>query len=109
MAFHVFGGVAARAGFVVLALGWLYSGIRAYLAIRSRDISSHRRWMVRNFALTFADATLRIYLPGSMLAGIDFEIVYPIIAWLCWVPNLIAAEVLMNYTAASSAVPNIRT
>jgi len=25
-----------------------------------------------------------------------FEIAYPIIAWLCWVPNLIVTELLIN-------------
>lgn len=52
--------------------------------------------MVRNFALTLAAVTLRIYLPASMIAGIEFEVAYPYIAWLCWVPNLVAAELLFN-------------
>jgi uncharacterized membrane protein len=96
MAFHAFGGLGARLGFAGLAFAWLYSGSRAYLAIRSRNIAAHRRWMVRNFALTFAAVMLRLYLPGSMVAGVDFDIAYPVIAWLCWVPNLLAAELLLN-------------
>jgi len=98
MAFHAFGGLPARLGFACLALAWLYSGCRAYLAIRARDIASHRRWMVRNLALTFAAVTLRLYLPTSIAAGVSFEIAYPVIAWLCWVPNLVAAELLFNQT-----------
>jgi uncharacterized membrane protein len=94
MAFHAFGGLPARLGFACLALAWLYSGLRAYLAIRSRDIVSHRRWMIRNFSLTFAAVTLRLYLPSSVAAGVAFEMAYPAIAWLCWVPNLMAAEIL---------------
>lgn len=96
---HVFASVvalAARLGFACLALGWLYTGWRAYLAIRARDIVSHRRWMVRNFALTFAAVTLRLWLPASMASGIAFELAYPEIAWLCWVPNLLVAELLFN-------------
>jgi uncharacterized membrane protein len=38
--------------FIALALAWLYTGTRAYLAIRGRDVQAHRRWMVRNYALT---------------------------------------------------------
>lgn len=98
MAAHAFGGLAARLGFACLALGWLYTGLRAYLAIRARDIVSHRRWMVRNFALTFAAVTLRLWLPASMASGIAFELAYPVIAWLCWVPNLLVAELLFNRT-----------
>jgi hypothetical protein len=98
MASHAFGGLAARLGFSCLALGWLYTGSRAYLAIRAADIASHRRWMVRNFALTFAAVTLRLWLPASIVSGITFEAAYPVIAWLSWVPNLLVAEVLFNQT-----------
>ena len=45
--------------------------------------------------LTFAAVTLRIYLPLSDLVGIDFDVAYPVIAWLCWVPNVIVAERLL--------------
>jgi hypothetical protein len=31
-----------------------------------------------------------------LAAGIAFELAYPIIAWLCWVPNLLLAEMLFN-------------
>lgn len=92
MALHAFGGPVARAGFACLALAWLYTGWRAYRAIRARDVTAHRRWMVRNFALSFAAVTLRLWLPASFVAGIPFELAYPAIAWLCWVPNLLVAE-----------------
>jgi hypothetical protein len=48
--------------------------------------------MVRNFSLTFAAVTLRLYIPASALAGVEFSVAYPIIAWLCWVPNILWAE-----------------
>jgi uncharacterized membrane protein len=98
MAFHAFGGLVSRLGFGCLALAWLYTGFRAYRAIRARDVVSHRRWMVRNFTLTFAAVTLRLWLPASIVAGVPFEDAYPVIAWLCWVPNLLAAEILLNQT-----------
>lgn len=96
MAFRAFGGLPSRLGFACLALAWLYSGLRAWRAIRLRDIASHRRWMVRNFALSFAAVTLRLWLPASVASGVPFEPAYPVIAWLCWVPNLVAAELLFN-------------
>ena len=91
MAAHSFGGIVAHLGFGGLAIAWLYTGVRAYLAIRARDIAAHRRWMVRNFSLTFAAVTLRLYLPALLLTG-NFEAGYALIAWLCWVPNLLVAE-----------------
>ena len=98
MASHAFGGVVSRLGFGALAVAWIYTGLLAYLAIRAKDIASHRRWMVRNFSLTFAAVTLRLWLPASFVSGIPFELAYPVIAWLCWVPNLVLAERLFNQT-----------
>lgn len=93
-----FGGPVARAGFASLAICWLYTGSRAFLAIRRKSVSEHRRWMVRNFSLTLAAVTLRLYIPVSVATGVEFSTAYPVIAWLCWVPNLIVAEWWFNVT-----------
>ncbi|MEN3365538.1 MAG: hypothetical protein V7606_2812 [Burkholderiales bacterium] len=87
-----FGGFVAKLGFATLAIGWLYTGLRAFLAIRRRAIDEHRKWMVRNFSLAFAAVMLRLYIPAAVVAGVDFAVAYPIIAWLCWVPNVVFAE-----------------
>ena len=105
MSQYAFGGPVARLGFAALALLWLYSGLRAYLAIRRGAIDEHRKWMVRNFSLTFAAVTLRIYLPVSMALGIEFSLAYPIIAWLCWVPNVLFAEWRYNVAHNKSLQP----
>jgi uncharacterized membrane protein len=102
MAGLAFGGVAAKTGFALLALAWLYTGWRAFAAIRGGDVATHRAWMIRNFSLTLAAVTLRIYLPFPMAMGIPFEASYPVIAWLCWVPNLALAQ-LWLYRSAKRA------
>jgi len=86
------GGIIAQAGFASLAVLWLFTGLRAYLAVRAGNIEQHRIWMMRNYALTLAAVTLRLYLPLSMVAGIEFTMAYASIAWLCWFPNLIFVE-----------------
>jgi hypothetical protein len=96
MAFHAWGGLIARLGFACLAVTWLYTGLRAWLAARARDFARHRTWMIRNFSLTFAAVTLRLYLPIAGAAEIGFDVAYPAIAWLCWVPNLAVAELSFN-------------
>lgn len=93
---NAYGALPATLGFATLAIVWLYSGLRAYLAVRARGINAHRCWMVRNFSLTLAAVTLRCYLPLSMLATIPFEQAYPVIAWLCWLPNLLVAEWMLR-------------
>ena len=96
MSYYAFGGIVAKLGFGCLACAWLFTGTRAYVAARSRDFAAHRRWMIRNYGLTFAAVTLRLYLPPAFLLQIPFEVAYPAIAWLCWVPNLLVAQWLAN-------------
>lgn len=95
MALNAFGGPLARAGFALLALAWLYTGLEAYRAIRRGQVAEHRQWMVRNWSLTLAAVTLRFYLPAAVAAGIDFTTAFAAIAWLCWVPNLALAQYLL--------------
>jgi uncharacterized membrane protein len=87
------GGLVGRCGFTMLAVLWLISGTAAYRAIRRGDVSHHRQWMMRNFALTFAAVTLRIYM-GVLIGGFgfDFAAAYPTVAWISWVPNLLLVE-----------------
>lgn len=92
LALHSSAGIVAQMGFGLLATCWLGSTLTAYLHIRAGNLSAHRRWMIRSFALTWAAVTLRIYLPISQTAGVPFAVAYPAISWLCWVPNLLFAE-----------------
>lgn len=92
MSAFAFGGIFGKLGFASLAVAWLFTGFRAFQAIRCGDVAEHRKWMIRNFSLTLAAVTLRIYLPASMTAGIEFELSYPFIAWAAWLPNLLVAE-----------------
>ncbi|MBK8802471.1 MAG: DUF2306 domain-containing protein [Fibrobacteres bacterium] len=78
---------------------WILSTVIAALLgwrLRTRpDLRvPHHQWMLRSYALTSAAITLRLWLPLGMLAGLDFLAAYVVIAWLCWVPNLLVAEVL---------------
>ncbi len=65
----------------------------ALIRARNGQIKAHRDWMIRNYALTFAAVTLRIWLPLlSEAAGIEFIDAYRTVAWLCWIPNLLIAQ-----------------
>jgi uncharacterized membrane protein len=103
LAIQTSAGSIAAVGFGALAVLWLATTLQAYRAIRARQVAQHRVWMMRSFALTLAAVTLRFYLPMSQIAGLSFTIAYPVIAWLCWVPNLALAELLSRRTASSVA------
>ena len=85
-------GSSGSVGFTTLAMFWLYSGARAYIAIRRGNVQVHRRWMLRNYALTFGAATLRIELPLLIMGGLSFHAAYTMVAWISWVPNWLAVE-----------------
>jgi Predicted membrane protein (DUF2306) len=91
-AFIAFGGLVSGVGFGLLALVWLGATAAAVRAAQQRDFAGHERWAVRSFGLTFSAVTLRIYLGIFFAAGVPFEQFYPLLAWLCWVPNLLLIE-----------------
>ena len=89
ISFYATGGFMAASGFFILAIIWLYTSAQAYYAVKRKDIDSHRIFMLYSFAACFAAVTLRIWLPLlSSLLG-DFVMAYRIVAWLCWVPNIV--------------------
>jgi len=102
-------GLVGEVGLMSLAVLWLWTGWNAYSSIRKGDVKSHREWMIRSFALTFAAATLRLWL-GTLIAtqlpflqtkyAGDFDAlfveVYRVVMWLCWVPNIIIAEMIIQ-------------
>ena len=97
MATYAYAGIISSLGFASLAILWLTTGFLAYRTIRAGDVAAHRRWMIRNFALTFAAVTLRLEL--FFLAELfGFDTGYQMVAWLCWIPNLLVAEAIIRRT-----------
>ena len=78
-----------------LAVAWAGCALVAYLAIRQRAISLHRRWMIRTYVVTFAFVIYRLldeWLPTSQLKPDHDRSVA--IAWSCWaIPLLITVLV----------------
>ena len=86
-------GLPTHLGFGILAVLWFATGLQAYQMVRSGKIEAHRRWMIRNFALTLAAVTLRQYMPLMLFAlHWPFRRSYIAVSWLCWVPNVLVAE-----------------
>lgn len=96
LAVTAIGGLPTRIGFGTLALLWLATAAMAYLSIRQGDVQAHRGWVIRSYALTFSAVMLRLWLPLFLSLGYDFQEVYTTVAWLCWVPNLLAAELIIS-------------
>jgi uncharacterized membrane protein len=108
---HSLAGPVGTVGFGLLAVLWVTFAATAFRAIRRGDVDTHRRWMIRTFALTYAAVTLRLWLFVLMviqtdLAGVDpqtaFERAYLIVPFLAWVPNLLVAERYLSTRRPSS-------
>lgn len=103
------GGITCVLGFGSLALAWLFTVLMAYTRIIKKDIQQHENWMIRNYALTFAAVSLRIYLPlATQLMHFDFITSYRVISWLCWIPNLVIAEMIISKRSRTLAY-SVRT
>ena len=90
------GGLISSLGFILLGLIWLSSTGIAFRAILKKNIQKHQKWMIISYAACFAAVTLRIWLPMLMSIFGEFLIAYRIVAWLCWVPNIIVALIIIN-------------
>ena len=99
-------GPVAATGFGLLAVLWLATTAVGVWKARARDFAAHRQWMIRSAALTFAAVTLRLELPLLIASGLEFPTAYTTVAWLCWVPNLLAAEwMLRGRPVRATALP----
>lgn len=98
VAWYADGGISGRIGFTALALVWLYTLFRGLKSIIvDRNQVEHSHWFIRNYALTCAAIMLRIYTPlADGLFGLDTNDSFAVIGWLCWVPNLLFAEMLIS-------------
>ena len=96
LAYYATGGIMSQLGFGSLGIIWISTSIMAMRAIKARDIKRHENFMILSYAACFAAVTLRIWLPLLIAWTGDFIPAYRIVAWLCWVPNIIAALFLIR-------------
>ncbi|MGN8057168.1 DUF2306 domain-containing protein [Pedobacter sp. 22163] len=97
--FFATGGWVSSTGFICLGIIWFYTTLKAYLYIKRAEIQKHQKMMVYSYAACFAAVTLRIWLPILTMVYGDFSKAYLVVAWLCWIPNLIVAYLITSKTA----------
>ena len=91
IAFYATGGLITSVGFIFLGIIWLFTTLKAYFAAQKGNLSLHKGFMIYSYAACFAAVTLRIWLPILNIVFDDFVVAYRIVAWLCWVPNIVFA------------------
>lgn len=102
IAIHATGGMVSILGFFSLGVIWLSTTILGFKAIKNGNVALHQKFMIYSYAACFAAVTLRIWLPLlTSLIG-EFIGAYRIVAWLCWVPNIIVAYFIVKQTKRSN-------
>jgi uncharacterized membrane protein len=95
LAFIAQGGLPNLFGFSTLSAIWLFSCIKAIIAIKKGDIPAYRLWMVRNYMLTSTAINLRILLGlWAITQGgqENIPVFYQTLGYLTWVPTFIITE-----------------
>jgi len=93
---NAIGGLWAQVGFSALGIAWMGSTAIAIWMVMNKRFAEHRVWMLRSFALTFSAVTLRLQLVGFEILGLPYEQSSVWLAFTCWVPNLVVAEILIR-------------
>ncbi len=96
IAFTATGGIVSSAGFICLGIIWFYTTLMAYQHIRKKKIEDHKKMMIYSYAACFSAVTLRIWLPLLTMATGNFTTAYNMVAWLCWVPNIYIAYLIIR-------------
>ena len=96
MGIYANGGIISRTAFCLLAVLWICFTAMAIKSAVKRDFKSHRKYMIRSFALALSAITLRAwkYVLVFLFEPRPMD-VYQIVAWLGWIPNLIIAEIII--------------
>lgn len=94
-----FTGPAASSAVISFGALFLVAVIRGFVAIRHRDVTRHREWMIRAFAIGIGVATVRVV--GSVLFVMTRAEPFEIIGlsfWIGWMLSLAAAELWIRRT-----------
>jgi uncharacterized membrane protein len=96
IALYATGGIISILGFFTLGIIWLSTTILGFQAIKKGNVELHERFMLFSYAACFAAVTLRVWLPILTIVLGEFMSAYRIVAWLCWVPNIIIAYFIVR-------------
>jgi Predicted membrane protein (DUF2306) len=112
-------GVSNQAGLLMVDLAWAGTAIAGYRSARQRRFADHRRWMIRNYALTFSSLFSRIVQPvlaliivsqasGPSYRGDNLAIIHDIASSSIWVGVLMVVVAAEFYIQRRYGVPRLQ-
>jgi uncharacterized membrane protein len=88
-----FGGLFEASATVVFGAYFVTALVVAFVAIRGRDVTRHRQWMIRAFAIGLAIGTIRIWIGVFQVFGLlSFKNSFGVAFWLSFVLHALVAE-----------------
>ncbi|WP_276480175.1 DUF2306 domain-containing protein [Paraflavitalea pollutisoli] len=96
LAIHANGGWSSRIAFMILDICWAWFTYKGVTAAIRGDITLHRAFMIRSYALTFSAITLRLW-KNVLVGALHYDplLAYMIQAWIGYVPNMLVAEYII--------------
>lgn len=101
-------GAVGTAGFGALAILWVTFAALGLRAVLRGDTATHRAWMMRTFAMTYAAVTLRVWLIALIPVLGDFHGAHLLVPFLSWVPNLIVVELILRRQRDAGSTGDLR-
>jgi uncharacterized membrane protein len=96
VSYHAYGGLVSQLGFMSVGIIAVFTTIKGFSAIMNREIVEHRAWMRYSYACCLASVTLRLWNPILGLFIEDFLLIYRVVSWLSWIPNLLFVKLYLN-------------
>jgi uncharacterized membrane protein YozB (DUF420 family) len=96
--FQSFGGTLQASATVVFGAWFLIALLSAYRAVRRRDITTHRRWMIRAFAVGLAVGTIRIWIGLFEAFGVlETRDAFGVAFWISFLLHAAVAELWLYW------------
>ncbi len=96
VSYNSYGGLVSQVGFMSVGIIAIFTTLMGFSAILNKDIKQHQAWMRYSYACCLASVMLRIWSPGLSLFISNDILVYQIVAWLSWLPNLLYVKFVLN-------------
>lgn len=88
---------------LLIGASMIFSITQAWIAIRRKDVPSHRAWMIRGYALGQGAGTqVFVMIPAGILLGGNVSgLLYDILMTAAWLINLLVAEWIIRRKASN--------
>lgn len=105
IALYATGGIPSTIAFLALDVFWLLTTATAIIYIRRKNVTKHREWMLRSYAVTFVFVTFRIFLLIIQFSThAPLSVSFPLSVYLSILINLLIAQVYLYKRTRSASV-----